>query len=67
MPTRAPAAGALVAPTPGMVGVQPSDAVPANPAPPGARLGRYQSLVVAAVVGLIVALTSVPALTLPLR
>jgi len=50
-----------------MVGVQPPDAISAITAPPGARLGRYQSLVVAVVVGLIVALTSVPAVTLPLR
>ena len=50
-----------------MVGVQPPDAFPAITAPSGARLGRYQSLVVAVVLGLIVALTSVPVVTLPLR
>ncbi len=50
-----------------MVGVQPLVACAKVEAPPDTRLGRYQSLVVAVMAGLILALASMPAVTLPLR
>jgi hypothetical protein len=50
-----------------MVGVRPLGACARFEPPIDTRLGRYQSLVVAVVAGLILALASVPAATLPLR
>jgi hypothetical protein len=50
-----------------MVGVQPLDAVARVKGPADTGLGRYQSLAVAVIVGLILALLSVPDVTLPLR
>jgi hypothetical protein len=50
-----------------VVGVQPLVACARVEAPPDARLGKYQSLVVAVIAGLILTLASVPAVTLPLR
>jgi hypothetical protein len=50
-----------------MVGVQPFAASPRVDPSIDARLGKYQSLVVAVIAGLILTLASVPAVTLPLR
>jgi len=51
----------------GMVGVQPLDAVARIQGPADTGLGRYQSLAVAVIAGLILALLSVPDVTYPLR
>ncbi|HOG29850.1 MAG TPA: hypothetical protein PLN93_03675 [Vicinamibacterales bacterium] len=49
-----------------MAGAPPSVALPQIAALPDARLGRYRSIVVGVIVGAILALTSLPAVTLPL-
>jgi len=51
----------------GMVGVHPLDACARIDGPTDTGLGRYQSLAVAVIVGLILALLSVADVTLPLR
>jgi hypothetical protein len=50
-----------------MVGVHPLDTCARIDGPTDTGLGRYQSLAVAVIVGLILALLSVPDVTLPLR
>jgi hypothetical protein len=51
----------------GMVAVQPSVARAQVGLSVDTALGRYQSLVVSVIAGLILALASVPVVTLPLR
>jgi hypothetical protein len=50
-----------------MVGVPPLDAVARITGPADTGLGKYQSLAIAMIAGLILALLSVPDVTLPLR
>jgi len=63
----APGRGTAFASWEGMVGDRTSDPHAEISIAIDARLGRYQSLVVTVIAGLILALASVPAVTLPLR
>lgn len=59
--------GTAVAPTKGMVDVRQFDTCARIDSPMDARLGKYQSLAVALLPGLILALMSVPDVSIPLR
>jgi hypothetical protein len=59
--------GTALAFTPGMVGARSVDACARIEGPVDARLGKYQTLAVAVITALLLALVSVPNVALPLR